>query len=777
MRLSRIELPGFGCLSGFSAELGPGLNLFYGDNETGKSTLQHAICAMLYGFYENDRARPDETARHDRFRPWAGGVYRGVLAYELDDGRTFEVRRDFSTPDVITQLLDPALGADVSPQFGRGRHGNIPFARRHLGMSRGVFESSAFISQGEIFDLAKKASPSQIGDAIAALADSARRDVSAAKAIERLEAAEKKIGRDQARTAELPKAREALTAKTGELRSADEARAAVAEKSRRLEDLQKQGRGLAEQALRAEYLCSRAEAARLREQLRKLDEAESLTVRAGRRRDELREFAPISPVTRDEVLALRGQRDRVADSLGRLRKQREALPQVIEDERLQYEALRSSVGGFADEQVRVLEAAAYRTDRAEEGSGEREGQTSSGVARVFAAIVRVVAATARRLVAFVLRRRAPLVAEPEALPAEPAVSQAEAIALLEKHRRYFSLRPVIEEVARVESQIDAEEASLGAIDVRLRSLLAGAGIAPAALGDALVAFEDAWQKREEYLGADAEAEEASRRRGLLLNGRSRQEMATMLVDLDDAVRRMISERPQLKGCETSQAPEQLSRALAKARDEQHRCELEMTRLDQDVTQTLERFRPRAEIEEDVAYWAKEVARLERGRAALAIALGSIQQAMTDVYRDFAPAVNAFLSEGLEAATDGRYQRAHVDPSTLRISLLVPETGQVMTDPPVSHGTRALLYVLMRIGLAQHMSAIGEPVPLVLDDPFVDLDSRRLRRILDFLLELSTRMQVLLFTKDREALEWFEQRANGRAHRIHPLSGVLAASIL
>lgn len=773
MRLSRIELPGFGCLSGFSAQLGPGLNLFFGDNEAGKSTLQQAICAMLYGFYEGDRALKDETARHERFRPWAGGVYRGVLAYELDDGRTFEVRRDFSTADVITQLLDPALGADVSPQFGRGRHGNVPFARRHLGMSRGVFESCAFISQGEIFDLAKKASPGQIGDAIAALADSARRDVSAAKAIERLEAAEKKIGRDQARTAELPKAREALTIKTGELGEADGARAALAEKSRRLEELQKQLRSLGEQARRAEYLCSRAEAARLREQLRRLDEAGALAVRAGHCRDELREFAAISPVTRDEVLALRAQRDRVADSLVRLRKQREALPQVTDDERLQYEALRTSVGGFADEQVRVLEVAAYRV--AGEGSGKTDERGRGGLAGVFAAIGRVLAAIAQHVVRFVLRRRAPAVVEQEAAPEAPTVSQAEAIALLEKHRRYLSIRPMIDEAARVESQIDGEAASLGAIDVRLRSLLTGAGIATASLGGALVAFEESWQKREEYLRADGEAAEASRRRSLLLNGRSRQEMATTLAEVDEAARRMINEHPQLKGCETSQSPEQLSRALAKARDEQHRCELEVTRLDQEVTQTLERFRPRAEIEEDVAHWAKEVARLERARAALAMARESIQQAMTDVYRDFAPAVNAFLSEGLEAATDGRYQRAHVDPSTLRISLLVPETGQVMTDPPVSHGTRTLLYVLMRIGLAQHMSAIGEPVPLVLDDPFVDLDSRRLRRILEFLLELSTRMQIMLFTKDRETLEWFEQRVDGVTQRIHPLSGALAAS--
>ncbi len=556
MRLSRIELPGFGCLSGFSAELGPGLNLFFGDNEAGKSTLQQAICAMLYGFYEGDRALKDETARHERFRPWAGGVYRGVLAYELDDGRTFEVRRDFSTADVITQLLDPALGADVSPQFGRGRHGNIPFARRHLGMSRGVFESCAYISQGEIFDLAKKASPGQIGDAIAALADSARRDVSAAKAIERLEAAEKKIGRDQARTAELPKAREALTIKTGELGEADGARAALAEKSRRLEELQKQLRSLGEQARRAEYLCSRAEAARLREQLRQLDEAGALAVRAGHCRDELREFAAISPVTRDEVLALSAQRDRVADSLVRLRKQREALPQVTEDERLQYEALRTSVGGFTDEQVRVLEVAAYRV--AGEGSGKKDERGRGGLAGVFAAIGRVLATIARRVAAFVLRRVVGARRPPtpsahdsaesdcgEANPssengrlaptaaAAPTVSQAEAIALLEKHRRYLSIRPMIDEAARVESQIDGEAASLGAIDVRLRSLLAGAGIATASLGGALVAFEESWQKREEYLRADGEAAEASRRRSLLLNGRSRQEMATTLAEVDE----------------------------------------------------------------------------------------------------------------------------------------------------------------------------------------------------------------------------------------------------
>ena len=211
------------------------------------------------------------------------------------------------------------------------------------------------------------------------------------------------------------------------------------------------------------------------------------------------------------------------------------------------------------------------------------------------------------------------------------------------------------------------------------------------------------------------------------------------------------------------------------REDQHRTELQANSLSDEVRLTLERYRPRAEIEEELAQWSREVTRLERARAAVTLAKTAIQDAMTNVYRDFAPAVNSFLSEGIEIATEGRYRRAHVDPATLKVSLLVPETDQVVTDPPVSHGTRTLIYVLMRIGLAQHMSAIGEPVPLILDDPFVDVDSRRLRRMLEFLLGLSDRMQVLLFTKDREIAEWLEER-EGVHHRVHRLSTVMASTV-
>ncbi len=41
----------------------------------------------------------------------------------------------------------------MTDEFGRGRHGNVPFMRKQLGMTRRVFESCAFVSQGELLQI------------------------------------------------------------------------------------------------------------------------------------------------------------------------------------------------------------------------------------------------------------------------------------------------------------------------------------------------------------------------------------------------------------------------------------------------------------------------------------------------------------------------------------------------------------------------------------------------------------------------------------------------
>src|SRR3990170_1306499 len=106
MRISRVRLDGFGCLMGLNFELAPGLNVWHGPNEAGKSTLQQGILALLYGFFEGDRRRPAETEQWERLRPWSGETYRGRLDYVLANDRSYRVERDFSTADIVTRVLD-----------------------------------------------------------------------------------------------------------------------------------------------------------------------------------------------------------------------------------------------------------------------------------------------------------------------------------------------------------------------------------------------------------------------------------------------------------------------------------------------------------------------------------------------------------------------------------------------------------------------------------------------------------------------------------------------
>ncbi|MCH8346317.1 MAG: AAA family ATPase, partial [Chloroflexi bacterium] len=446
MRLRRIELAGFGCLRSFQTDLAPGLNLFHGLNEAGKSTLQQAILALLYGFYDHDRARPDETARYERFRPWAGPDYRGLLEYELNNGRRFQVRRDFTTADIPTQLVDLTTGQDIAPQFGRGRHGNLPFARRHLGMSRTVFQSCAFISQGEIFEVSRDA-PREIGDAIAALADSARRDVSAANAIQRLDDfVDKQIGKtDQARTKALPRAREHLRAARQQLQALDQARQTFADKAAEVDRLQSRLAELQDEIARTDVLLTRSQAVDLAGRLQDLRDADQALSRSQARQEELKPYATVPTHLRDEIQGLSGRRHTTTGALQRLQTDlAEAGDALDEETRLQYPTLEAEVGALSPDQLQALERLAFTPP----APSRRLPATLLAGAR---AIGHALAALARGLIRLILRRQAAPAQEPVS-PPPPATTSTEAALLLEKQRRFLTLRPALDNLARLQAE-------------------------------------------------------------------------------------------------------------------------------------------------------------------------------------------------------------------------------------------------------------------------------------------------------------------------------------
>ena len=70
MRLIEIHLDGFGRLVDRSFRFTSGLNLVFGPNEAGKSTMQRAILALLYGFLDRGRVSSAQREIVESLEPW-----------------------------------------------------------------------------------------------------------------------------------------------------------------------------------------------------------------------------------------------------------------------------------------------------------------------------------------------------------------------------------------------------------------------------------------------------------------------------------------------------------------------------------------------------------------------------------------------------------------------------------------------------------------------------------------------------------------------------------
>src|SRR5690606_18145091 len=93
---------------------------------------------------------------------------------------------------------------------------------------------------------------------------------------------------------------------------------------------------------------------------------------------------------------------------------------------------------------------------------------------------------------------------------------------------------------------------------------------------------------------------------------------------------------------------------------------------------------------------------------------------------------------------------------------------------VSVGTREQVYLLLRVALAQRVVTTGETCPLLLDDVTVHADAGRTQRMLDLLVSVAQRHQVVLFTQQENVRAWARDTLTGPRHAVHALSTLAPA---
>ncbi|MEO8897207.1 MAG: AAA family ATPase [Candidatus Dormibacter sp.] len=134
-------------------------------------------------------------------------------------------------------------------------------------------------------------------------------------------------------------------------------------------------------------------------------------------------------------------------------------------------------------------------------------------------------------------------------------------------------------------------------------------------------------------------------------------------------------------------------------------------------------------------------------AALRRAAELIEQATKSIHHDLAPRLATSIADRLALLTEGRYSAVNVDPAHFDVALLGRDRPDLVPLELLSHGTRDQVSLLLRLALAEVLSAGGEPVPLMLDEPLLSADSQRRETALRFLWNLSATNQVVLSTSD------------------------------
>lgn len=104
MIIKRINIKNFGKIHDKDMTLSPGINVLYGENESGKTTIHTFIKSMFFGV-PRARGRAAKNDTYASYEPWENpGVYGGAMWFE-SGGRNFRLSRNFSKSNPRNEFL------------------------------------------------------------------------------------------------------------------------------------------------------------------------------------------------------------------------------------------------------------------------------------------------------------------------------------------------------------------------------------------------------------------------------------------------------------------------------------------------------------------------------------------------------------------------------------------------------------------------------------------------------------------------------------------------
>ena len=191
MKIDYLKVNGFGKIENKEIEFGKKINVIYGENEAGKTTLLKCILSMLYGVSSNKNGK--DISEKEQYKPWKNAEFSGKMKYELDNGEKIEVFRDFSkrNPKITNEFSE-----DITNTFNIDKHMGNNFFYEQTKIDKDMLLITGLVEQKE--SVLEDKEQNLLTQKIANILTSGEENISYKKAIEKLnKELVEKIGNDR----------------------------------------------------------------------------------------------------------------------------------------------------------------------------------------------------------------------------------------------------------------------------------------------------------------------------------------------------------------------------------------------------------------------------------------------------------------------------------------------------------------------------------------------------------------------------------------------------
>lgn len=144
MKIRTLKINQFGKLQNIEIDLKEHINIIYGKNESGKSTLLKFILAVFYGLSKNKNGK--DYTDFEQYTPWKENDFSGKIKYELENKTTYEVFREFKkkSPKIYNEDLE-----EISKNFTIDKTNGNRFFTEQTGVEEDLFTSTIVSMQNE----------------------------------------------------------------------------------------------------------------------------------------------------------------------------------------------------------------------------------------------------------------------------------------------------------------------------------------------------------------------------------------------------------------------------------------------------------------------------------------------------------------------------------------------------------------------------------------------------------------------------------------------------